>query len=65
MEKHYIGWDTEQNKRVLKGGDTAHILLTRVTHGVRTPHNIERWKGGHRTYLLDEWKKLGGDTAQH
>ena len=21
--------------------------------------------GGHRTYLLDEWNKWGGDTAQH
>ena len=22
-------------------------------------------KRGHRTYLLDEWNKWGGDTAQH
>ena len=46
VKKNYIGGDTAQKKRVLGGGDTAHILLTRVTHGVGTPHNIERWKGG-------------------
>ena len=23
------------------------------------------WKGGHRTYLLDEGNNWGGDTAQH
>ena len=52
MEKNYIGGDTAQKKRILGGGYTEHTLLTRVTHGVGTPHNIERWEGGHRTYLL-------------
>ena len=39
------GGDTAQKKYILGGGDTAHTLLTRVTHGVGTPHNIERWGG--------------------
>ena len=30
------------------------------------PHrNICTGRGGHRTYLLDDWNDLGGDTAQH
>ena len=36
------GRDTAQNKHILGGGDTAHILLMRRTIGVGTPHNIER-----------------------
>ena len=65
MEKNYIGGDTAQKKCILGGGDTAHTLLTRVTHGVGTPHNIERWGGGHRTYFVDGRNNWGGDTAQH
>ena len=35
-------------------------------HGGGTPHRkICTGRGGHRTYLLDEWNKWGGDTAQH
>ena len=65
MGKNYIGGDTAQKKRILGGGDTAHTLLTRVTHGVGTPHNIERWEGGHRTYFVDWRNNWGGDTAQY
>ena len=43
VEKNYIWGDTAQKKCILGGADTAHTLLTRVTHGVGTPHNIERW----------------------
>ena len=63
-EKNYIGGDTAQKKCILGGGDTAHTLLMRVTHGVGTPHNIERWEGG-RTYFVDGRNNWGGDTAQH
>ena len=52
MEKNYIGGDTAQKKCILGGGDTAHTLLTRVTHGVGTPHNIERWGGDTAHTLL-------------
>ena len=65
LGKNYIGGDTAQKKRILGGGDTAHTLLTRVTHGVGTPHNIERWEGGHRTYFVDWRNNWGGDTAQY
>ena len=45
-------------------GDTAHTLLTRVTHEVGTPHNIERWEGdtAHTLLMRNNW---GGDTAQY
>ena len=34
--------------------------------GDATPHKkIITGRGGHRTCLLDEWNKCGGDTAQH
>ena len=64
LGKNYIGGDTAQKKRILGGGDTAHTLLTRVTHGVGTPHNIERWEGGHRTYFVDGRNNWGGDTLK-
>jgi len=51
-KKNYIGGDTAQKKCILGGGDTAHTLLTRVTHGVGTPHNIERWGGDTAHTLL-------------
>ena len=65
MKKKLHWGDTAQKKGILGGGDTAHTLLTRVTHGVGTPHNIERWEGGHRTYFVDGRNNWGGDTAQH
>ena len=35
-------------------------------HGGGTPHRkFFTGMGGHRTYLLDEWNKWGGDTEQH
>ena len=34
--------------------------------GDTTQHYLYWKRGtGHRTYLLDEWNKSGGDTAQH
>ena len=62
LEKNYIGGDTAQKKRILGGRDTAHTLLMRVAHGVGTPHNIEKWEGGYRTYFVDGRNNLGWDT---
>ena len=33
--------------------------------GHRTEKFVLEGRGAHRTYLLDEWNKWGGDTAQH
>ena len=46
VEKNYVEGGHRTEKLYTGRGDTTHTLLLRVTHGVGTPHNIERWGGG-------------------
>ena len=51
---------------LLRIQDSAKCGKGKELHG--GGHRTEKFVlegGGHRTYLLDEWNKWGGDTAQH
>ena len=63
MSKTKVGtffWNTLYMADVLKDNHSETSLARSATLG-----NICTGRGGHRTYLLDECNKLGGDTAQH
>ena len=57
-----LHWGGHRTEKTFTGrGNTTHTLLTRVTRGVGTPHNIERLEGGHCTYFVDEGNTWGGE----
>ena len=63
----YLGGGGGTPHRKTYSGRVGHRIYfgDETNTWVETPHNIEGWAGGHRTYFVAGRNNWGGDTTQH